>query len=307
MKRLKHFSALAILMLAVWGNAQAGKLDDFEDDTTKAGKKDKPAQNDHQNHGDQNRDNQGHDNRNTYRDDHRRDEQRHQEQEEYERHRAWQRERELELERDQSRGRYPSTEGGSVILVPPVYGGDTPPNSQPYNKAQSGSLFDKTAVGGFILPLLRLDYDQGELESSITAKDYQIEAGLGPFAVMHKESTLMEDGSHDELRSRQTFFLYRLGMSKNAEVDFGLGDYTLSGNTKNNESAYSLGLKLHLDNGFGVEYRPMRVNGNDIKLTEHELTIHYGQQYGAVKAGYHWMLSDHESLKGPFLGLTFAF
>ncbi|HET8705014.1 MAG TPA: hypothetical protein VFM46_01830, partial [Pseudomonadales bacterium] len=85
------------------------------------------------------------------------------------------------------------------------------------------------------------------------------------------------------------------------------GEYTLAGATQDTENAYTLGFNLHLNNGLGVEYRPVWVNGQTIKLTEHEVSAFYGKRFVAAKAGYHWIISEHDSLKGPFVGISFSF
>jgi len=161
--------------------------------------------------------------------------------------------------------------------------------------------------GEFIIPFVQLDITQGELESEIDAKNFRIELGYGPFAVMHKQLSLREESTEDTLKAKQTLFLLRMSVSEQIQFHLGAGEYTLEGNTEDAETAYTAGANLHFRNGFGIEYRPVWVNGGALELEEHELSLLYGKRFWAGKIGYRWLISEHESLAGPFAGMSIAF
>jgi hypothetical protein len=159
--------------------------------------------------------------------------------------------------------------------------------------------------GENIVPQLRADMTAGNLESNIDLEDYRFDLGYGAIGISHKKTTLTESAPEDKLELRQTILMYRMTLSDKLELDIGAGKYRLDGNNAHTEDAANFSILWNNRNGYGLEYRLTKANGNTLELRDNEASFHYGIKRFSVKIGYRSITSDVISLEGPFAGVAF--
>jgi hypothetical protein len=60
-------------------------------------------------------------------------------------------------------------------------------------------------------------------------------------------------------------------------------------------------LLVHPHPNFGVEFRPAWSD----RVSDYDLGVLITWRYASLKTGYRWVLTPHESLNGPYVGLSF--
>lgn len=156
-------------------------------------------------------------------------------------------------------------------------------------------------AGEPLLPFLRIDAAFRPVDSDIHAWDFRSEAGYGPIAIQYNEIRYHEHSASDNMRITQCYGLYRLTAGSSCEIDLGVGQMTLHGNTRTTQGSVTIPILYHPRNErLGIEFRPAWAD----TISDYDLALLYSWQYSSLKAGYRWVNSPNYSLSGPYLGVS---
>jgi hypothetical protein len=169
------------------------------------------------------------------------------------------------------------------------------------------SDFESRNVGKPFTPFLRVDISYQNVESDIDAYDLRAEAGYGPIAVYFNQTDLKERHPGDELNIIRTYGLFRKSFASLCELDVGIGVLSIDGNDENTGVTCTVPFLIYPLKYAGFEFRPAwsSVNGNSIN--DYDVALMLGKKFVSLKFGYRWLQSVHESLDGPYAGLSFHF
>ena len=186
-----------------------------------------------------------------------------------------------------------------------VYGGNT---SWVRVGADLGEAADfdvkSRELGDVLIPFLRADATYQALRSDVAAFDVAADAGYGPFAVRFDQTRYWEDDPRDTLDLTRVYGLYRMSFGPAVEIDLGLGALTISGDEGSNDRfSFTTPILVHPNRYVGVEFRPAWA----ANVEDYDLALMAGPGFVSVKAGYRWVRSPHESLDGPYVGISVHF
>ncbi len=169
----------------------------------------------------------------------------------------------------------------------------------------TGTDFALRQLGDPLIPLVRIDYFEQRVDSSISAKDYRYELGYGPFAIQMNKTKFTETLAKTQLNLTRMFGLYRMSFGSNVEIGMGFGKLVIEGKENNTQFLSTFPILLHLDNKLGVEFRPAFTSG----INDYDLALLYDYNYVSLKVGYRWLLTQDvfTSLSGPYTGLVLHF
>lgn len=154
--------------------------------------------------------------------------------------------------------------------------------------------------GDFPIPFIRYDFAYQNVASNIHANSHRLEAGYGPFAVLLEEYTFKEAAPDNTLTFSRQLLLYRMSADPMFEVDVGVGQSVVSGEQSTSLATLSLPVRVVLGENAALEFRPAWAGG----MSDYELALHVGQQYGSIKVGYRALNSPDSTLSGPFAGFS---
>jgi len=151
------------------------------------------------------------------------------------------------------------------------------------------------------LPILRIETNYRIVRKDIQAIDLRSECGFGPLAVQYNCTRYKEQNPADALNISQAYGLYRMSFSSECEVDLGVGNMVLDGYKHTVEGSLTTPILYHpLKSHLGIEFRPAWSN----LIQDYDLAALYTLHNISVKAGYRAVLSPHDSLSGPYVGLV---
>jgi hypothetical protein len=158
-----------------------------------------------------------------------------------------------------------------------------------------------------LLPTFRFDGNYQDVESDVRAFDLRSELGSGYYAIQGRVTGYTEDDPSDEFGYMQIHGLFRLPIDDLVEMDFGAGAVFLNGEDRNSGFSLTLPILIYPKESAGVEFRPCWswINGNT--LSDYDLGIVLSRSHVALRLGYRWVRSEHESLDGPYAGLSLRF
>lgn len=158
-------------------------------------------------------------------------------------------------------------------------------------------------TGERFIPLLRLEGSYQVIKSDVDAWDMAGTVGYGCFGVFYGRTAFRETDPDDTLTLTRVYGLYRMTLGSGAEVDLGLGQVTLEGDSLTTRMAFTLPVLVSLSESVGLEIRPAWMEG----LSEYDLALLFGKRYASLRLGYRWTLGPSESLGGPHAGLAIHF
>ena len=157
-----------------------------------------------------------------------------------------------------------------------------------------------------LIPFVRGDTSYLAMNGDIKALNGRVEAGYGPFAIEY-DLLNFEEKTGDELEVRRFCGLYRMSFGKQVEVDLGIGSMTLEGAGKTSEVVYTTPVLIYPTDRWGIEFRPAWAQFEGSTLEDYDLGVFLNWKGASLKAGYRWLRSDNEDLRGPYLGLVFRY
>ena len=168
----------------------------------------------------------------------------------------------------------------------------------------SGDGIPPRRHGEALIPFFRFDIAYQDVESDVTAMDYQFELGYGWIAFFLRSTVYEEKEPDDELEMLQYYGLYRMSINDQVEVDIGIGGIDLSGNESNNGFSTTIPVRYHPSDHYGFEFRPAWSNIKGNSIWDFDLTVLAGWRYASIRAGYRWVHSPNASLNGPEIGIS---
>jgi hypothetical protein len=151
-----------------------------------------------------------------------------------------------------------------------------------------------------LIPFVRADLGYQWVAADTGATDVRAEAGYGPLAAHYNFTRYREGAPDDRLDLVRVLGLYRMSLGSQVEVDLGLGSLTLRGDSTNSRFLCSLPVLVHPGGHWGIEFRPAWAE----RVSDYDLALLLTWRAASFKAGYRWVNSPHESLAGPYAGLS---
>ncbi len=161
------------------------------------------------------------------------------------------------------------------------------------------------------LPYARLDGSYQYISSNVSANDYRLALGYGPFAFKVNQTQYTELSPKDSLDLTRLYITYRMS-SGATQIDIGMGRLVIDGNDRSKLFYSTLPIRFHVKSlistklwpawlsNTGIEFKPAW-SGN---ISDYDLGLFYHFKFASVKAGYRWLSTDTQSLSGPYAGIT---
>jgi hypothetical protein len=161
--------------------------------------------------------------------------------------------------------------------------------------------------GEELIPFFRIDSQYQHVSDDVSAIDLRAEGGYGPIGVQVRNTHYREKSPDYRLDLTQVYGLYRMSFGNNVEVDFGLGPATLKGKSHNNGTSVTLPFLVNAGEWIGFEFRPSWTYINNNQVTDYDFAMDLHYRYTAMRLGYRFLHSEHRSLDGPYIGVSFRF
>ncbi len=156
------------------------------------------------------------------------------------------------------------------------------------------------ALGEPLLPFARMDVVYQNVESDVDAVDVRAEAGYGPLGAHLDLTRYREQFPSDDLNIIRALGVYRMSFGSHVEIDLGCGVLTLSEQQTDSRFLFSLPVLVHPSAYWGIEFRPAWAD----RVNDYDLAVLLNRHYASLKLGYRWVDSPHESLDGPYVGIS---
>jgi hypothetical protein len=173
--------------------------------------------------------------------------------------------------------------------------------------SEKETVIENRKSGQALIPITRLDISYQDVEADVSAMDYRAEVGYGPVALQVRNTHYEEERPDDDLDILQIHMLYRMSIGEKIEIDLGFGGMSLEGENGNSGLSFTVPVLVHPWDYFGVEFRPSWSSINHNTIPDYELSLLTGWRYFSLRAGYRRVMSDTESLSGPFAGISLRF
>ena len=161
-------------------------------------------------------------------------------------------------------------------------------------------IVEPRSLGEPLLPFARIDLAYQNLQSDIDALDLRVEGGYGPIGGHFNITRYREQSSSDYVNLVRVMGLYRMSFGSHVESDIGCGTVTLRGEESTTEFLFSLPVLIHPSAHWGMEFRPAWSSS----LADYDLAGLLTVRHASLKLGYRWVASRHESLNGPYGGIS---
>jgi hypothetical protein len=158
--------------------------------------------------------------------------------------------------------------------------------------------------GSPLMPYARIDASYQHLSSNLKAQDYFAEFGYKPVAVSGRFTRYMESDPDDTMDAAEIFLLYRMKFKDMVEIDLGVGDMIIKGEATHSGMSLTAPVRFKPVDYAWLEFRPAIADINGNFMQDYDLSAHVGWRYASVKAGYRWFMSPDETLDGPYLGIS---
>jgi hypothetical protein len=162
-------------------------------------------------------------------------------------------------------------------------------------------------LGEPIIPYFRLDAAQQDVDSNIEAKDFYGQVGYGALGADLRYTRFTEEQPRDTLDVMWIHLLSRFSYYKHVEFDIGAGMVQMKGNERHEGFSFTMAALVYQVEWLGVEVRPTFAEINRNRLTDTDVSLHLRYSVGAVKFGYRWLKSENLELKGPYAGVVVRF
>lgn len=161
------------------------------------------------------------------------------------------------------------------------------------------------------IPHARFDVSYQRISANISAKDFRLTLGYGPFAFQINQTQYSEKKPDDTLDLTRVYLAYRMAFSL-TQLDIGLGRMTINGNNTTQKLYFTMPIRFHISayikrefkldwrSNIGVEFKPAWTNS----INDYDLGFFYDFRYMSIKTGYRWLSAGGESLNGPYAGIT---
>jgi hypothetical protein len=155
-------------------------------------------------------------------------------------------------------------------------------------------------LGEPLIPFARVDLAYQNVASDVDAADVRAEGGFGPVGIQGRFTRYWEQTPETILDLGAVFGAYRMSFGAHVEADLGLGVLTMNGEDTTARFSVALPVLVHPGKHWGVEFRPAWASG----VSDYDFALLLSCPYTSVKLGYRWLASQHESLDGPYVGVS---
>jgi hypothetical protein len=159
--------------------------------------------------------------------------------------------------------------------------------------------------GEALIPIFRVDAGYQNVKGDVSAYDIRGEVGYGPIGLQVRNTHYRERSPADNLDFFQIQGLYRMSVGNYFEIDLGLGSSNLRGNEQHSGTSLATSILVHPSEVFGLELRQSWTNFNRNTLSDYDFGVDLKCRYAALRMGYRWVRSEHTSLNGPYVGVSF--
>lgn len=175
------------------------------------------------------------------------------------------------------------------------------------NAGQESIGFNGQPQHGALIPFFRLDADYQHVASDVQAFDARAEAGLYRLGLQSRFTYYYESDPADELTLIQLHGLWRMPLSQQVQISLGAGAAMLGGEEWNSGFSLTAPILIYPKESVGFEFRPSWswIHGNTI--SDYDLGFVFSLSHTGLRLGYRWVNSPHESLNGPYFGVSFRF
>jgi hypothetical protein len=159
--------------------------------------------------------------------------------------------------------------------------------------------------GEALIPVLRVDAEYQNVKGDVSAYDIRCEAGYGPIGLQVRNTHYREKSPADKLNFLQIQGLYRMSVGNKFEIDLGFGSSNLYGKKDHSGPSLSTSILVHPNEVIGFELRQSWTSFNANELSDYDFGMDLKYKRAALRMGYRWVRSEHESLNGPYVGISF--
>ena len=180
---------------------------------------------------------------------------------------------------------------------------DREPGASDHGKPEFNGQPDNAAL----LPWFRLDAGYQPVASEVRAFDARAELGLYRLGLQGRFTYYHETDPADDLRLIQLHGLWHLPVSQQVQIGLGAGAVMLGGEEWNSGFSLTSPILIYPKEFLGVEFRPSWswIHGNPI--SDYDLGVVLSHSHVGLRLGYRWVKSAHESLDGPYFGVSVRF
>jgi len=161
--------------------------------------------------------------------------------------------------------------------------------------------------GEILIPYYRLNLNFQRIDDDISAIDLKMELGKGPVAFELRTTQFSDDSDDSNLNYSQIQYLHRMSFGNSTGINLGIGYGRLKGDSIFDGLVLSLPMLFKVSENFGLEFRPLYFNADDVDITELDASVLYTHRKLAFRAGYRSIQSDNVDISGPYLGMDFIF
>jgi hypothetical protein len=153
------------------------------------------------------------------------------------------------------------------------------------------------------LPMLRLDLNRQHIDQNLSGSDFSIEGGFGPLALQYRETNFVED-SATNLRMSYLHGLFRMSVSPQFEMDLGLGEVTLTGKDQHSGMSFTIPISFYTVSKLQIRFTPTWSNIGSNEIRDYDASVAVIRKYFSVRLGYRKLQALHETLQGPYVGVS---
>lgn len=154
---------------------------------------------------------------------------------------------------------------------------------------------------------LRIDAAYQDVETDVRALDFLGEAGYGGLGILLRDSEYFEDDPSDELTIAYALAIIRLSIEDILIIGGGAGGVIVDGDSAQSGYSFTLPVRIRPIRYFSLEFLGIWSSVNDNPIKDYDIGAVAGHENISAKAGYRWVMTENESLNGPYAGITVRF
>lgn len=196
---------------------------------------------------------------------------------------------------------------------------DDEPRIRPVPETDNNSLYERRnsdrrdsdgsdwGYNPVILPSFRLDAGYQGVESDVHALDLRAELGGGWTGLQGRLTYYFEDDPTDHLWLNYLHGLARLRLGNHLQIAGGPGVVMLDGFDRNYGFSFTSSFLVYPQDSLGIELRPTWSWIDENELNDCDLGLIWGGTNTALRVGYRWVNTGHQSLDGAYFGVLVRF
>ena len=166
---------------------------------------------------------------------------------------------------------------------------------------------DDHVPGGFCVPTFRTDVSWQHVNSDMEAIDYRVQVGYGPFALDYNQTRFNEWDPDDGMDIHRVMALLRISSHDQFEIDLGVGTFTIDGERNHTEWAATIPVIFAPSEYVAFEFRPVWTMDRGHTIQDFDLNGCFKLGNVGFRGGYRWLMTETQSLNGPYVGITVRF